>query len=115
MRFFLTILIIALVSAIGEMIFPWWIIGIVSLLAGMLAGLKPGKSFLAGFLAIGIFWLVAALCHDLPNDHILSQRMAILLFKKPTYPLFLLVIAIIGGLVGGLCSLTGAYIRGISK
>ncbi len=115
MKFFSTILIIALVSAIGELIFPWWIIGLVTLSAGLLAGLKPGKAFLSGFLAISLFWLVAALFRDIPNDHILSQRMAILFFKKPSFPLFLIVIAIIGGLVGGLCSLTGAYIRSLSK
>ncbi len=115
MKIFLTILIIALVSAFGEMFFPWWIIGPVSFVGGVLTGFKPGKAFLSGFLAIGLFWLVAALVRDLPNDHILSQRMAILFFKKPSYPLFLIVIAIIGGLVGGVCSLTGAYIRNITR
>jgi len=110
MKFFLTVLFIAILSAAGEHFFPWWVIGVVSFVVSLLAALRPGKAFLAGFLGVGIFWLIAALMQDVPNEHILSTRMAAL-FHLPNYGLFIAVTVFIGGLVGGLSAWAEAVIR----
>ena len=75
---------------------------------------KPGASFLAGFLGIAIFWLVAVLLKDMPNEHILSRRMA-MVFKLPNYTALILVVTIVGGLIGGLSACAGSFIRATKR
>ncbi len=110
MKFLLSVILIALLSAGAEVLMPWWAIAIVAFLVSLFIEQKAGKSFLAGFLGIVIFWLVAALVHDGANDHILSTKMAVL-FHLPNYGMFICVTALIGGLVGGLSAWAGAFIR----
>jgi hypothetical protein len=111
MRFFITVILIALLSAAAEYFFPWWTIAVVCFLVSIFAKQRPGKAFWAGFSGIALFWFTAAMLHDVSNAHILSQRMAAL-FHLPHYSLFVLVTVLIGGLVGGLAALVGARMGG---
>jgi hypothetical protein len=110
MRLIFSIICIALVAGIAEYFFPWWIAALVTFIIVFSIEIKPAKAFLAGFLGIFLLWLSISLYKDLPNEHILSQRMAVL-FKLPHYGLFLLVAALIGGIVGGLSGWSGALVR----
>ena|ERR1035437_1569135 len=110
MRFLLAVILIALLSAVAEYFLPWWTIAVVCFLVSLFIGGKPGKAFLMGFLGIAIFWLIAALMHDLSNEHILSTRMAAL-FHLPNYGLFIVVTVFVGGLVGGLSAWAGALLK----
>lgn len=110
MRLLTAIILIAILSAIAEWFLPWWMIAVVSFAVMLFMGLKPGKSFLAGFLGIAICWLIAALLHDIPNEHILSTRMASL-FHLPGYGLFIAVTVFVGGLIGGLAALAGGLMN----
>lgn len=110
MRFFLAILSIIILSAIIAPFSPWWIIAVITFLVCLVLGTKAGSSFFAGFLGIAIYWLIMALIKDIPNEHILSTRMA-KLFQLPGYGLFMVVTIFIGGLVGGMAALSAAYIR----
>lgn len=111
MRLFFSILILIVLSFIAEHFFGWWSIAIASFFVGLLSNLSPGKAFLAGFLGVAIFWLIVVLCKDIPNNHILSQRMATLMFKTPNYILFILVTVVVGGLVGGFAAWSGGLGR----
>ena len=73
-------------------------------------GLTPGKAFLAGFMGIGLSWMTVFLWRDIPNQHILSERMGNL-FGLPSHVLFLLVTVVIGALLGGLGSWSTALLR----
>jgi len=110
MKFILSIILVALLSAAAEYFLPWWSIAVVCFLVSLFVKQTGRRAFLMGFLGVGIFWLVAAMMHDVPNEHILSARMATL-FHLPNYALFILVTVIIGGLVGGLAAWTGALLR----
>jgi len=110
MKFFLSIILIAVLSAVAEYFLPWWSLAIVSFLVTLIIAIKPGKAFLAGFLGIAIFWLIAVLLKDIPNDHILSGRMAAL-FHLPNYFLFSVVTILAGSLIGGLAAWSGALFR----
>jgi hypothetical protein len=111
MKFLLSVILIALFSAGAEVLIPsWWVIAVVAFLVSLFVEQKAGRAFLAGFLGIALFWLVAALIHDSANDHILSTKMAVL-FHLPNYVLFIGVTALVGGLVGGLSGWAGALIR----
>ena len=110
MRFLLTILTIAVAAAITEWFAPWWTAAIVAAIAGYVSSLSTGKAFLAGFCGIALLWLVFALWRDIPNNHILSTRMA-QLFTLSSYVLYILVTGVIGGIVGGLSAWSGAHLR----
>lgn len=110
MRFFLAVIFIAVLSAIATWFLPWWMIAVVSFIVVLLVPQKKGRAFLAGFCGVGLFWLAGALVHDLPNQHILSARMAEL-FHLPHYSLFILVTALVGGLIGGLSAWAAGLLR----
>ncbi len=110
MRFFLLLLLILIITPIGEYFLPWWMVAVVPFGLSLAINIKGGHSFLAGFLGIAIFWYVAALMNDIPNKHLLSHRMAVL-FKLGDYGLFLFVTSFIGGLVGGLAAWAGSLLR----
>jgi hypothetical protein len=110
MRFFLAVILIAILSGISEYFLPWWTVAVVSFVASMLLRFSPGRSFLVGFSGIGLLWLTAALLHDISNQHILSQKMAAL-FHLPGYALFVLVTVLICGLTGGMAAWAGALVR----
>ena len=100
MRFFVTSILIFVLAMFAEMFFPWWSITIVAFVLGFLTDLRPWHAFLAGFTAISLFWLTAVLLLDIPNQHILSQKMA-QLFHLPAYGFFILVTVLVGGIGAG--------------
>lgn len=110
MRFWLAVLLIALLSAAVEYFLPWWSVAVVCLVVSLFVTQTGGRAFWMGFLGVGIFWLVMVLLRDIPNEHILSTRMAAL-FHLPGHWAFILVTVLIGALVGGLSSLLGALMR----
>lgn len=110
MRFTIAILSTAILALIGGTFAPWWIIAVAAFLVALFAGLRPSRSFIAGFAGIGIYWLLAALYHDLPNEHILSTRMAGL-FHLPGSWAFMTVSVFIGALAGGLSAWAGALLK----
>ncbi|MFT4663981.1 MAG: hypothetical protein ACI8YQ_000759 [Polaribacter sp.] len=112
MKFILTLLSIAGLSALAQFYFPWWVMTIVCFLIGGVAGMKGFGSFLTGFLAIAILWGGYAFYLDMESAGILSARMA----EIPEGlgvdgKMLILVTALIGGLVGGMATLTGSLGR----
>ena len=114
MRFTLFIVLTVIFSAISTLFLPWWMIAVVPFLISLLMKQKGGKSFLGGFIAIAAFWFAAALMKDAPNNHLLSQRMAVL-FHLSDYGLLMCIVAVLGGLVGGLAAWSGSLISNVKK
>lgn len=110
MKLFIAIILIAVVAGIAEWFAPWWVITIVAAVIAFVMKLRPGRGFVGGLLGIGILWLGFALWRDIPNDHILSERLA-KLFRLPGYAGFIFVTTIVGGLVGGLSAWAGTHLR----
>lgn len=89
-----------------QRLFPWWSMAIGCLLVGFVFSNSGLKSFLAGFIAIGLLWLGMALYTDMATQAILTEKINALL------PLNVFVLTtLLGGLVGGLASLTGSQIK----
>ncbi len=107
---FKAILIIAITSGILAMLVTWWIAAAVAFVVAIHMQLKAGKGFVAGFFGIALMWLAMVLVKDIPNQHILSARMAGLL-GLPNYGLFILVTIVLGGLTGGLFGWSGAHMN----
>lgn len=107
MKAFLTqIIIIALLGYLFELFLPWWSIAIAAALGGTF--LRSNANFWAGFLGIGMLWLVAAILMDFTSPSELASKVApVLMMNKP---LLFLVTAVLGALVGGFASLSGSYL-----
>lgn len=110
MRFFLSVLFIIVLSAVATFFLPWWLFGICAFVVALAMMLRPASAFFAGFMAIAIFWLVVILLHDIPNQHILSERMS-KLFGLPNFSLFIVVNVFLGALLGGLAAWSGGLMN----
>jgi hypothetical protein len=102
--------IILIFSFICSYFLPWWFAAIIAFAAALALRRRPGISFLSGFLAVFVTWMILALLKSLPNDNILATRVAHLM-QLPNWIILLIAASFIGGLVGGMAALSGALIR----
>jgi len=111
MKLLVAILLTALLALVGGMWLPWWSIAIASLLIGLLVPQRAGRAFLAGFLGIFLLWAIYSLSKDIPNDGLLSAKVADMFSLGRNSILIILVTAFVGGLVGGFGGMTGSFLR----
>ncbi len=111
MKFTVSLLLIIVLSFVACLYFPWWSISIVAFLVVVLIPLKPGLSFLAGFLALLFLWAGLALWIGFANNFVFVEKMSMLILKINNSGLLITLTASIGGLVGGFGALSGAYFR----
>lgn len=103
----LTVLIIVF-SFILNLFLPWWSIAIPGLILGYLFEPKTVKAFGFGFLALFILWGGQAWYIHIANGGILTSRIAEMMGISTPF-LMILITGVIGGLVSGLATLTGAF------
>lgn len=115
MKFYISIMLTALLSLAFGMYMPWWSIALAAFIVAVVIPQKPGKSFLTGFIALFLLWGILALYIDAQNEHILSQRVAELIIKSKSSFVMILLTALIGALVGGFAALSGSYLRKTGK
>lgn len=111
MKFLVAFILTALLSYAAGFYLPWWTIAIAAFVVAVVVPQKPLKAFLCGFLSLFILWVVLALYIDMGNQHILSMKIAELLFKSHSHALIMSVTGLVAGLVGGFAALSGAYLR----
>jgi len=111
MRTIASILFLAVVALLAEMVLPWYTIAVVGFLFGGLLRMPPGRSFMVGFTGLFIGWGVVMMLRDSANGHILSTRVAGL-FHLPGHFTLIIVIAILGGLISGLAAMSGSLLLG---
>jgi len=111
MKFLISTLLIALLSFLSGLYLPWWGIALAAFLVSALIPLRPGLSFLSGFLALFLLWALLAWSMDAPNESILSVKIAQILPLGGSTVLLILITAFVGALVGGGAALTGSFIR----
>jgi hypothetical protein len=106
-------LIILILSFVGTLFLPWWIVAIAAFLGALVLGKKSGQAFLSGFGAMFFLWVALALIKSIPNDNILANRV-VQLFPLPNNWIWVLAITgVIGGLVGGMAALSGVLVKKI--
>jgi ribose/xylose/arabinose/galactoside ABC-type transport system permease subunit len=108
MRFPVQIGVIVILGFFLELFLPWWSVAIAAFAGGLF--LNTRTNFLAGFLAIGLLWVIKALIIDLSTDSGLADRVA-RIFMLHNKALLLLVTFILSGLVGGFFSMSGGALR----
>ena len=110
MKLFLRLIIIGVLTYFLSMMTPWWIVVVIGFVVGWLIPGGVLNSFMSGFLGVGIVWLGHSWKLDVTND---SQFSSMILQIVPLGDTLLLIalVGVIGGLCGGLATLTGALIR----
>ena len=113
MKFILSIFLVALVTfAVGIYgNLPWWSFVVTNVIIAIALPIKPLQSFFAGALGVGALWAGLAFGIDLANNHTLSTKVAQILPLRGSYIALIIVTALVGALLGGLASLTGAFVR----
>ncbi len=115
MKFLVAFILTALLSYAAGFYLPWWSIAIAAFIVAVAIPQKPGKAFLAGFLSLFLLWVGLGLYIDMANQHILSMKIAELLFKSHSHALIMSVTGLVAALVGGFAALSGAYLRQTKK
>lgn len=111
MKFTVAFILTALLSYAAGFYLPWWSIALAAFVVAVAIPQKPMKAFLAGFLSLFVLWVALALYIDFENQHILSMKIAELLFKSKSHVLIVGVTGLVAALVGGFAALSGAYLR----
>lgn len=110
MKILVHVILIAVVSYLAEMFFPWWVAALCAFMVLALWPTSSIKAFLAGFLGVGILWFAGALFYSIQTDFILTAKVAQLL-QASNSVVVIVITAIIGGLIGGMGALSGNHLN----
>ncbi|HEV2355186.1 MAG TPA: hypothetical protein VGR89_13140 [Puia sp.] len=111
MKFFVNLLLIALLSFVAGLYLPDWVVAPTAFLVILLIPLKPFPAFLAGFSALFLLWGGLALAANASNGSILATRIAFLLQLNGSPYALILVTGLAGGLMGGGGALTASFLK----
>lgn len=104
------LLLILILSIVAQLFLPWWSIAVVCFLVAAWKARHGGHAFLAGFGAIALTWLGAALFWHLTTNGTLSERVAAMMTVNSPWVLMMATV-VIGGVVGGISAMSGFYVR----
>ena len=110
MKFLVQLVTIVVIAFILQSFLPWWTMTVGAFFIGYLFKSSGWSSFLSGFLGVGLLWVIMAWIIDSQTASILSEKIAQLFPGKSVILLFLFT-GIVGGLSGGLASLTGSLLQ----
>ena len=111
MKFFISILLIALVSLVAGIYLPWWSIALVAFAVAAIIPQEPLYASLSGFVAIFILWSVMSFIISNKNDNILAHKISMIILKSDSPVSLVLIAGLIGALVAGCGALAGSYLR----
>ena len=114
MKFFISIILIALLSLAACLYLPWWSIAIVAFIVAAAIPQKPFKAFLAGFTALFLLWGSLSFYISSSNNHLLAHKVSLLILKTDSLYLLIITTALIGALVAGLAALSGSFVRKVN-
>ena len=115
MKFFVALILSALLAFISGLFLPWWGIAVTSLLVALLVHQKAGKAFLAGFGGLFLLWAGLAWWIDMKNNGVLSKKIASVLPLGGNTIVLIVVTGIVGGLVAGFAAMSGSFLRSSAR
>ncbi len=111
MKFLSALILIALLSFAACLYLPWWSIAVAAFIVALVIPQHPGKSFLAGFLALFFLWGALSYWISSKNENLLAHKVSLLIFKMDNPYLLILATALIGALVAGFAALSASFLR----
>jgi hypothetical protein len=94
---------------------PWWSIAIAGFLTGFSIPQQKFLSMLSAFIGVFLFWGGLALYISFANNHILAQKIAMLVVKSNNPYALIALTASIGGITAGLTAFTGRSLAIVFK
>lgn len=111
MKFITSLILTALLSFAACLYLPWWSIALMAFIVAVVIHQKPGKAFLAAFLALFLLWGGLSFWISSANEHILAHKVSMLILKMDNPGLLIAATALIGALVAGCAAITGSFLR----
>lgn len=111
MKFFVSLLLTALLSFAACLYLPWWSIAIAAFIVAALIPQSAVKSFLTGFTALFLLWGALSFWISNNNEHLLAHKVSMVLLKMDNPWILIFTTAIIGALVAGFGALSGSFLR----
>jgi hypothetical protein len=113
LKFIVTVILSALLAyAVGlYTVLPWWSFVVTNFIISIIFIQKPTYAFISGALGIGLLWLLLSIVIDSQNQHLLSTKVANILPLKGSFAKLIAITTLVGFLLGGFASLTGAFVR----
>jgi len=112
MKFFIAIVLTALLGHAAPLFFAWWSFAITSFIVAFFIHQKSGKAFVSGFFGIFLLITIHAFLLDYQNDHLLAKKVAEIFSLGKSSLAIILVSAFINALIAGLAALSGSLARG---
>jgi hypothetical protein len=114
MKFIIAILLTMLMAYSFSLYLPWWSIAIAGFIVGFFIYQRSGFAFMAGFFALFLLWAILAWFSSADNDHILAQKISMLVIKSDNAIVLIGLTAFLGALTGGMGALTGSLLRNLT-
>lgn len=111
MKFFVSLLLTALLSFAACLYLPWWSIAIAAFVVAAVIPQAAVKSFLTGFTALFLLWGGLSFWISNNNEHLLAHKVSMVLLKMDNPWVLIFATAIIGALVAGFGALSGSFLR----
>lgn len=108
-KFIVSMLLIMLLAFACGLYLPWWSIAVASFVVSISIYQPPFRSFLNGFLAVLLLWLILILLINSSNHNILAPKVSAVIGFGET--LLIVMSCVIGAVVGGFGALTGSLLR----
>ena len=111
MKFFISLILTALLAFAFCLFLPWWSIAIAAFIVAALIPQKPGIAFYTAFIALLLLWGGLSFWMSNNNHHVLAHKISQLILKMDNPMLLILITALIGAFVAGFAALAGSYLR----
>ncbi len=115
MKFIFSLVICPILAYTLGMILPWWSVALAGALTGFFIPQNRFLSFLSTFLGILIFYSCLIFFISNANNHILAQKISLLVLKNKNEVMIIIVSGMISALVTGISALTGRSLAIVVK
>lgn len=115
MKFIVSLIICPILAYTLGMMLPWWSVAIAGALTGFFIPQNRFLSFLSTFLGVLILYSSLIFFISNANNHILAQKIGLLVLKNKNELLIIIVSGIISALVAGISALTGRSLAIVIK
>lgn len=115
MKFIVSLIICPILAYTLGMLLPWWSVAIAGALTGFFIPQNRFLSFLSTFLGVLILYSSLIFFISNANNHILAQKIGLLVLKNKNELLIIIVSGIISALVAGISALTGRSLAIVVK
>ena len=115
MKFIVSLIICPILAYTLGLMLPWWSVAIAGALTGFFIPQNRFLSFLSTFLGVLILYSSLIFFISNANNHILAQKIGLLVLKNKNELLIIIVSGIISALVAGISALTGRSLAIVVK